>query len=76
MSGQAENADEKYIAFRVEAQRKFGDLRTAAAHYAAEANSLAGPGGDEKNSEHYANMARILTEGEPGARSTKCCLVM
>lgn len=75
MSGQAENADEKYVDFRVEAQRKFGDLRSAAAHYAAQAESLTGPGGDEKSSEHYANMARILSAGEPGARN-KCCLMM
>lgn len=76
MSGQAENADEKYIAFREEAQRKFGDLPSAATHYATEANSLTGPGGDEHSSEHYANMARILRGDEPGARSTKCCLLM
>lgn len=74
MSGQTEDADEKYIAFRVEVRRKFGDLTSGAAHYTAEAETKNG-GGDERTSDHYLNMARILREAEPGARKAKNCVV-
>lgn len=76
MSGQAEDADEKYIAFRVEAQRKFGDLESGAAQYMKEAEAL-GASGDHRTSEHYANMARILKGPEPADRRGKAknCVV-
>lgn len=75
MSGQAESADEKYMAFRVEAQRRFGDIRSAAAHYAEEGEALS-RSGDEKSSDHYANMARILRGPEPGGNKKGACVVM
>lgn len=74
MSGQTESATEKYVAFRMEAQRKVGDLGSAAAHYAREGEALSSSG-DERSSDHYANMARILRGPEPGG-SSKTCVVM
>lgn len=75
MSGQADDADEKYVAFRAEVKNKFGDLGSGAAHYSAEAATLSS-GGDERTSEHYANMARILTEPGPGSGRAKICALM
>lgn len=76
MSGQADSASEKYVAFRVEAQRKFGDLASAAEHYAEEGGALSSRG-DERSSDHYANMARILRGPDPRAGdSSKTCVVM
>lgn len=76
MSGQAESASEKYVAFRVEAQRKFGDLASAAENYAREGISL-GSSGDGRGSDHYANMARILRGPDPSAVDrSKICVVM
>lgn len=75
MSGQGESANEKYLAFRKEAQRKFGDLASAAEHYAREGEALSSSG-DERSSDHYANMARILRGPNPGADSSKTCVVM
>lgn len=75
MSGQAESASEKYVAFRVEAQRKFGDLYSAAEHYQGEGEALSSSG-DERSSEHYANMARILRGPDPRGDSSKSCMVM
>lgn len=75
MSGQAEEADEKYVAFRSEAQHQFGDLESGASHYATEAEALS-RSGDKRSSEHYANMARILRGPKPGDRTSKNCLVM
>lgn len=74
MAGQTESSEEKYAAFRMEAKRKFGDLGSAAAHYAREGESI-GSSGDDKTSDHYANMARILRGPEPGG-SSKACIVM
>eukprot|EP00903_Cladosiphon_okamuranus_P015156 g14014.t1 len=75
MSGQAESASEKYVAFRAEAQRKFGGLASAAEHYAREGGALVGCG-DERSSDHYANMARILRGPDPRAGDSKTCVVM
>lgn len=76
MSGQTESSSEKYVAFRVEAQRKFGDLERAAEHYAGEGDALSS-GGDERSADHYANMARILRGPEPGAADgSKTCAIM
>lgn len=74
MSGQSENADEKYLAFRFEIQRKFGNLASGAAHYRAKAAGMEG-GGDARSSDHYENMARILGGPEPAARKAKKCVV-
>lgn len=74
MSGQAESADEKYLSFREEAQRRFGDLESAAAYYAEEGEAIS-RNGDEKSSDHYANMARILRRPEPGGSSKKCVVM-
>ncbi|CAB1112360.1 unnamed protein product [Ectocarpus sp. CCAP 1310/34] len=74
MSGQEEGATEKYDAFRAEAQRLFGDVESAAAHYAGEGLALRG---DERSSDHYANMARILRGSVPGAAGrSKTCVLM
>lgn len=75
MSGQADSADEKYLAFRAEAQRRFGDLGNGATHYAAEAERLK-DSGDTKISDHYTNMARILRGPKPGARHDRNCVTM
>lgn len=76
MSGQAESASEKYVAFRMEAQRKFGDLDSAAEHYAGEGVAFSNSG-DERSADHYANMARILRGPDPrdGDSSSKTCVV-
>ena len=67
-------ATEKYDAFRAEAQHKFGDIESAAAHYAGEGLALRG---DERSSDHYANMARILRGPAPGAAGrSKTCVIM
>lgn len=68
MSGQSEDADEKYMAFRMEVQRKFGDLERGAVHYVAEGEAFAG---DERRVEHYGYMAKILRGGEPGSGSRR-----
>lgn len=75
MSGQADSASEKYVEFRMEATRKFGGLRGAAAHYTREAEMLRSSG-DERSADHYANMARIVRGPDPGvASSSKTCVV-
>lgn len=75
MSGQSEEADEKYMAFRVEVQRKFGDLERGAKHYAAEGEAFTC---DERRAEHYVNMAKILRDPEPGLGDRKrgSCVVV
>lgn len=73
MSGQADDADVKYMEFRVEVKHMFGDLGTGADHYAAEAEKLSG---DERTSEHYTNMARILRGPDPGSGRAKKCALM
>lgn len=75
MSGQAESSSEKYVAFRMEAERKFGGLESAAEHYAREGEALSSSG-DERSSDHYANMARILRGRDPRGGSSKACVVM
>lgn len=74
MSGQSEEADLKYVAFRAEAQQKFGDLERGAAHYAAEGQAFPR---DERRAEHYENMAKILRGPEPGsgAKSSRECVI-
>ncbi|CAM9544889.1 unnamed protein product [Hapterophycus canaliculatus] len=75
MSGQSASSSEKYVAFRLEARRRFKDLGSAAAHYAREAEMLRSSG-DERSAEHYVNMARILRGPDPGlVRSSKTCVV-
>lgn len=68
MAGQSEDADDKYVAFRVEAERLFGDLDRGAAHYMAEAEAFSA---DERRTEHYEKMASILRGPEPGANTRK-----
>lgn len=68
MAGQSDDADEKYVAFRVEAERLFGDLERGAVHYAAEAEAFSG---DERRREHYEKMAKIMRGPEPGADARK-----
>lgn len=75
MSGQTESATEKYLAFRLEAQRRFGGLESAAAQYVQEGEALS-RSGDAKSSDHYANMARILRGPEPGGSTSRPCVVM
>lgn len=64
MAGQPEEADDKYVVFRAEAERTFGDLEQGAAHYETEAEAFVG---DERQILHHMQMARILRGPKPGS---------
>ena len=72
ISGHSEDADEKFDAFRFEVQRKFGDLKSGAVHYEAQAEALQGGRDDERSSEHFVKMARILRDPAPVTHGRKC----
>lgn len=75
VSGQADCAKEKFVAFRQEARRKFGDLQSGADGYEAQSNACL-ENGDEKSSEHFANMARILRSPYPIPQDKGKCEIM
>lgn len=62
MAGQPEEADRKYIAFRHEVERVFGNLERGASQYEAEVDAFVG---DERRIEHYIRMVDILRRSTP-----------
>lgn len=74
VAGQCEEADEKYLAFRVEAERSFGSLDRGAAHFEAEADALLG---DDRLIEHYLRMANVLQgpNTSDAAKRERTCIV-
>lgn len=63
MAGQPEEADRKYIAFRYEVERVFGNLESGASQYEAEVDAFVG---DTRRIEHYIRMVDILRRPVPG----------